>query len=105
MSEPIKLQQEEITKITEIRKNYFNIQNAIGQIHLTKLNLENQLDGMGKQEEQVLEEYKKTQTAEQEFVASLQKTYGLGTLDIRSGTFMPSDKQDSVDTDTPETKS
>ena len=38
MSEPIKLLPEELTKITEIRKNYFNIQTAVGQIQLSKHN-------------------------------------------------------------------
>ena len=39
--EEIKLTEEEITKITDIRKNYFNIQSALGQVELTKISENN----------------------------------------------------------------
>ena len=103
MSEPIKLLPEELNKITEIRKNYFNIQTAVGQIQLSRHNFESQLDTLHVQEKEVMEEYTKTQTAEQEFIKSLQDKYGLGTLNIGDGEFVPAPKVESTTT-TPEAK-
>ena len=93
MSEVKKLEQSEIESITKIRRNYFNIQNIIGQIRLSKVNLENQLDSLHKQEEQIMEEYKHTQNSEKEFIENLQKKYGIGTLDIEKGEFVPTPNQ------------
>jgi len=84
------LTQEEITKVKNIRKNYIDIQNAFGQLHLTKLNLEKQLSQIDTNYETLTAEYEKTQTAEQELVKSIQDQYGVGTLNIESGTFTPS---------------
>ena len=97
MPKAIKLKEEELNKIKNIRQTYFNIQNAIGQIHLSRLNFENQLDNLNKQEGQILEEYTNTQTAEREFVTTLQDTYGMGTLDIQSGEFSPSPEAPSTE--------
>ena len=92
MSEPIKLLPEELNKITEIRRNYFNIQTAVGQVHLSRHNINTQLENLDKQEYEIMEEYSKTQTAEQDCVKGLQDKYGLGTLDIQNGSFIPSPK-------------
>ena len=73
------LTQEEITKVKNIRKNYIDIQNAFGQLHLTKLNLEKQLSQIDTNYETLTAEYEKTQTAEQELVKSIQDQYGVGT--------------------------
>ena len=80
------LTQEEITKVQDIRKNYVAIQNAFGQLHLTKLNLEKQLSDIDVNYETLTTEYEKTQTAEKDLVQSLQEKYGTGTLNIESGT-------------------
>ena len=90
MSEPIKLLPEELTKITDIRRTYFNIQNAVGQLYLTRRNLEEQLNSIDDRESDVMEEYKKTQTAEQDTIKVLQDKYGMGTLDVENGNFIPS---------------
>ena len=103
MSEPIKLLPEELNKITDIRRNYFNIQSAVGQIHLSRHNLNVQLENIDKQEYEIMEEYSKTQTAEQECGKSLQDKYGLGTLDIQNGSFIPSPKEETTTSVTEQT--
>lgn len=90
MSEPIKLLPEELSKISDIRKTYFNIQSAIGQIHLSRHNFHTQLENLDTQEGEVMGEYSKTQTAEKEFIQNLQDKYGMGTLSIADGEFIPS---------------
>ena len=97
----IKLQEDEVTKITDIRRTYFNIQTAVGQLTLTKLNLNNQLSRINEQEAGVLDEYAKTQDVERTLVEGLQKKYGIGTLNIESGTFVPAPAQEAADAETP----
>ena len=97
MSEPIKLLPEELNKITEIRRNYFNIQTAVGQIHLSRHNFEIQLDALHEQEKEVMSEYKKTQDAEKDFIKGLQDKYGLGTLNIGDGEFVPAPKTETTE--------
>ena len=55
---------------------------------------------MHEQEKEVMGEYSKTQTAEKEFIQKLQDTYGLGTLNIGEGEFIPAPKAETVATTT-----
>tara|TARA_R100001015_G_C4611764_1_gene167194 strand:- start:262 stop:549 length:288 start_codon:yes stop_codon:yes gene_type:complete len=95
MSEPVKLLQEETENITNIRKNYFNIQSAIGQIYLSRHNFQQQLESLDKQEAQIMAEYQKTQQGEKDFIKNLQEKYGVGTLNIADGEFLPSSPEKS----------
>mgnify|MGYP003124741317 CR=1 FL=1 len=89
MSEIKKLTEEEIKKVQDIRKNYITIQNAFGQLHLTKLNLEKQLQTIDENYNSLNNEYEQTQTAEKDLITSIQDKYGIGTLNIEDGTFTP----------------
>jgi len=105
MPEEKKLTEDEVTKMTEIRKNYFNIQTAMGQVQLTKINLNEQLTLMDKQEGAIREEYAKTQAGERDLVKGLQDKYGVGTLNIENGTFVPSSDNTEAPTAAPDTNS
>ena len=94
-----KLTQEELTKIQEIRKNYVNIQSAFGQLHLTRMNLEKQLDNIELIFNELTAEYEKTQNSERELVQSIQTKYGEGTLNIDDGSFTPSPVASQENTD------
>ena len=87
MSENKKLTKEELQKVKDIRKNYLNIQTGFGQLHLTKINLEKQLDGVQQNYQNLTTEYEKTQDAERNLIKSIQDKYGVGTLNIEDGTF------------------
>ena len=89
MSETKQLTSEEIQKVKDIRQNYVAIQNAFGQLHLTKINLEKQLKGINANYDSLSTEYDKTQDAEKTLVQSIQDKYGIGTLNIEDGTFTP----------------
>tara|TARA_Y100000356_G_C11041044_1_gene173550 strand:- start:95 stop:367 length:273 start_codon:yes stop_codon:yes gene_type:complete len=90
MAEQKKLTEEEIQKVKDIRKNYVSIQNAFGQLHLTQINLRNQLEQIDVNFNTLQEEYTKTQDAERTLVKDIQDKYGQGTLNIEDGTFSPS---------------
>jgi|3_EtaG_2_1085321.scaffolds.fasta_scaffold251029_2 hypothetical protein len=93
MSNEIKLTEEEVKQITDVRKTYFNIQTAIGQLELTRINLQDQEVRINEQSKSVREEYSKTQQGERELVKSLQDKYGIGTLNVENGTFNPAPEQ------------
>ena len=95
MSEVKKLSEEELKKVTDIRRNYLAIQNAFGQLHLSKMNLKKQLDNIDKNYESLTTEYEKTQQAEQDLVKSFQEKYGVGTLNIEDGSFIPAETEKS----------
>ncbi len=95
MSEVKKLSDNEIEQVTNIRRNYVNIQNGFGQLHLTKMNLEKQLESIDSNYKSLTAEYEKTQQAEKDLVSNFQEKYGVGTLNIEDGTFVPAETEKS----------
>ena len=89
MAEDTKFTKEEMKIISEIQEKYLEIQQKLGQISLSKLKLEQQAEAIDKMEEELLENFKKTQKEEKDFVDSVTKKYGDGTLNPESGIFTP----------------
>ena len=89
MAEETKFTKEEMNTISEIQEKYLEIQQKLGQISLSKLKLEQQVEAIGKVEKELLENFKKTQKEEKDFVDGVTKKYGDGTLDPESGIFTP----------------
>ena len=89
MAEDTKFTKEEMGTISKIQETYLEIQQKLGQVSLSKLKLEQQAEAIDKMEEELLENFKKTQKEEKDFVDSVTKKYGDGTLDPESGIFTP----------------
>ena len=89
MVEDKKFTKEEMKIISEIQEKYLEIQQKLGQVSLSKLKLEQQAEAIDKMEEELLENFKKTQKEEKDFVDSVTKKYGDGTLNPESGIFTP----------------
>ena len=89
MAEETKFTKEEMKIISEIQEKYLDIQQKLGQISLSKLKLEQQVQAIDKVEKELLENFKKTQKEEKDFVDGITKKYGDGTLDPESGIFTP----------------
>ncbi len=87
--QPIKFTDEEMTELTGIRQKYVDIQNALGQTSVAKIRLEQQLDELHIASDKLQGDFIATQTAEQQFVATISKKYGDGTLNPDSGEFTP----------------
>ena len=81
--------QEETDKITFEKEDYLECQNALGQIQVQKINLQQQIDNLSKSEKEYVEKYQKTQETERNLAQSLQDKYGDGTLDPQTGVFTP----------------
>ena len=89
MAEEKKFTKEEMNTISEIQEKYLEIQQKLGQVSLSKLKLEQQVEAIDVLEKELLENFKKTQKEEKDFVDSVTKKYGDGTLNPESGIFTP----------------
>ena len=89
MAEDTKFTKEEMDMISKIQETYLDIQQKLGQVSLSKLKLEQQIQSIDKLEKELLENFKKTQKEEKDFVDGITKKYGDGTLDPESGIFTP----------------
>ena len=89
MAEDTKFTKEEMDMISKIQETYLDIQQKLGQVSLSKLKLEQQSEAIDKMEKEILENFKKTQKEEKDFVDEVTKKYGDGTLNPENGIFTP----------------
>ena len=91
MAEETKFTKEEMETISKIHETYIEFQQKLGQVSLSKLKLEQQSEAIDKMEKEILENFKKTQKEEKDFVDNITKKYGDGTLNPDSGIFTPNE--------------
>ena len=89
MAEDTKFTKEEMETISKIQETYLEIQQKLGQVSLSKLKLEQQVEAIDKVEKELLENFKQTQKEEKDFVDGITEKYGDGTLNPESGIFTP----------------
>tara|TARA_A100001515_G_C4411933_1_gene157397 strand:- start:71 stop:346 length:276 start_codon:yes stop_codon:yes gene_type:complete len=89
MAEETKFTKEEMNTISEIQEKYLEIQQKLGQVSLSKLKLEQQVEAINVLEKELLENFKQTQKEEKDFVDNITKKYGDGTLNPDNGIFTP----------------
>ncbi len=77
-----KFTEEEMKKVQEIKTKYNEIQINLGQIELDKILIDEQRNTL-------MKEYSEVRKAEVEYAKILSDKYGLGTLDIETGVFIP----------------
>ena len=94
MAEAIKFTEDELKSINELQVKYNQITMAMGQLTISKYNLE-------LREEALKSTLEDTRNSEQELAKSLNEKYGAGTLDIESGEFTPTPTEDTPEA-TPE---
>ena len=89
MAEEVKFTEEEMKKLSELQQTYTGVQNALGQVGVNRIRLEQQLDDLDNADNQLKSQFVENQTREREFVDSINKKYGDGNLDLTSGVFTP----------------
>jgi hypothetical protein len=94
MAEATKFTEDELKSINELQVKYNQITMAMGQLTISKHNLE-------LREEALKSTLEDTRNSEQDLAKSLNKKYGQGTLDIESGEFTPTPVEETTET-TPE---
>ena len=85
----ITFEKEEMDALSQVQTDYLECQNALGQIQVQKINLQQQIDNLSKSEKEYVEKYQKTQETERNLAKTLQDKYGDGTLDPQTGVFTP----------------
>jgi|LakMenEpi03Aug12_release.lakeMendotaPanAssembly.Ray.scaffolds.fasta_scaffold44220_9 hypothetical protein len=80
--EPIKLTEEELTKFAEIQAKNNAVVNQLGNLELTKLQVENR-------RVEILNFLNELREEENEFGKELTEKYGEGSIDLQTGEFLP----------------
>ena len=80
MSEVIKLQEEELQNLKKLQNEGNEIQFALGQVEVSKINLE-------KTKSNILERLDKLQQEQITVAKQLQEKYGEGNIDLEKGEF------------------
>lgn len=80
MSEVIKLQEEELQNLKKLQNEGNEIQFALGQVEVSKINLE-------KTKSNILERLDKLQQEQTTLAKQLQEKYGEGNIDLEKGEF------------------
>ena len=97
MAEGTKFTEEEMKQISGLQGTYVNLQNALGQISVNRIRLEQQFDDLDKADENIKNQFVENQTKEREFVDTINKKYGDGNLDLTSGVFTPKPVEEKAD--------
>ena len=80
---------EEVTKIKDIQKRYLAVQQALGGLEVSRMRIEQQLDGTLKAKDDLRTKFVEIQQSEQDLVKGLNEKYGDGTLNPETGEFTP----------------
>ena len=76
MSEPIKFSNEELEKIKKIQDDYLEIQNLFGQVSLSRLRLQEQIQLLDKKDEENKQKFSDVQKNEKQFLDEITKNFG-----------------------------
>ena len=85
----VKFSEDEMKQINVLQQGYVNLQNALGQLSVNRIRLNQQFDDLDTAEDNVRVQFVENQTKERDFVDSINKKYGDGNLDLTSGVFTP----------------
>ena len=89
MAETKKFTEEELKSITNIRNGNSRIISELGQVELQLFLVNEELEKLEKMKSTLQVQFKNLQAEETELVSSLNEKYGVGTLDINTGEFVP----------------
>ena len=93
----VKFTEEEMKQINELQQGYLTLQNALGQVSVARIRLEQQLNDIDSSEGTIKSQFVDNQKKEKDFVDSINKKYGDGNLDLTSGVFTPKPVEEKAD--------
>ena len=91
MADAIKFTEEELKSLQDLQGTYQQITLAMGQISLSKIQLENR-------EQSVLNTLSEVREKENELAKELTEKYGKGSLNIETGEFTPTPEEATEET-------
>mgnify|MGYP003141041397 FL=1 len=89
MAETKKFTEEELKNITNIRNGNSRIISELGQVELQLFLVNEELEKLQEMKSTLQVQFKNLQVEEAELVGSLNEKYGIGTVDINTGEFVP----------------
>tara|TARA_R100001230_G_C5582737_1_gene101182 strand:- start:34 stop:309 length:276 start_codon:yes stop_codon:yes gene_type:complete len=89
MAKEIKFTDDELNGIKELRDAHANKVLEFGRVKVELLLTEQRLNSLKDAEENLNNEYRKLQEQEAQLVQKFNEKYGVGTVDLESGTFNP----------------
>ena len=104
MADPIKFKKEELEELTGLRNGYVNTQNQLGRLAVQKVLAEQQYDALTKAEDELKQNYLNLTQKEQELVQTYNEKYGVGTVNIDTGEFVPVETTEETPTEEPTPK-
>ena len=98
MADAVKFTEDEMKQINTLQQGYVNLQNALGQLGVNRIRLEQQLDDLDAAEDNARVQFVENQTKERDFVDGINKKYGDGNLDLTTGVFTPKTVEETTET-------
>jgi hypothetical protein len=89
MSEAKKFTTEELSQITKLQETNARKVSEFGQIEIEILLAKQRLENLEIAKQSCQDQYKELQQEEQELVSNLNEKYGVGTVDVNTGEFIP----------------
>ena len=89
MSEKVKFSDEELKDIEQLQNDYSQKQVELGQVHVQRLLLNQQIEELHNKQSALEQEYIQIQGREKQLVDALNQKYGPGQLDPETGVFTP----------------
>ena len=93
MANEKKFSDEELKQINEVADTYNSLQTELGNLSVQKILVDDRILAIQDREAEIRKEWKKNQVTEADLVKSLSEKYGEGTLDPKTGNFVPVDKK------------
>jgi len=87
--EQIKLTDQEIQQIQDLRTKYANITAQLGQLKIEQILINKQLSRLNDLEDQFTKEYEQVQSEEEQFAKVITEKYGIGDVNLETGIFTP----------------
>ena len=87
--EPVKFTDEELQSLQELQNTYASISTQFGQVKVSRINLERQMENLDDAENQLEQNWEENRQTESDLVKSLNEKYGAGSLNPQTGEFIP----------------
>ena len=82
-----KFDKEELEKVEQFQKDYFDIQQAFGNLSIMRIKVKRQSEALDNAEKELNDKFGKIQEEERSFVDGITEKYGAGTLDVQTGEY------------------
>ena len=93
--EPTKFTEDELKSLQELQNTYASISTQFGQVKVSRINLERQLNSLDEAEDNLTTDWETNRQTENDLVKTLNDKYGAGTLNPATGEFTPQIVQES----------